>query len=373
MENENPQQPPKSSPVKCDAGADDAVKDATEPLSSGKGEEGVDTIGTDDKREIEGKEAPAVEGGGEVETKPFAVEQGEESVKDETTQDSGEPKEVGTEPKEVKEDATESTPHKTVKESTEESKDEGSKEPVRQTETDSPEEETKPHPTLKKKNSTGLFGGFFARRKSRKSKDSEASHPEEKTSDKEEEPQATASSALSEVEDTGTEQGVAPDNAAEKGLEDSATPKQEAPEGVISPAVDQTVESAKEEIADKDKVDAPTVGEKTVATVVEKLEEESVLPEDVQESSEEPSPSEEAGDMAEKSAEETEKPLEAGDRQPKEEGEHLVQPKVEVNNVATGKVEAVEDKPEVDEPKNDDAVKGTGTWFYFNLIEDPHF
>ena len=348
------------------------MKATTEPAESGAGAEEESTCDTDNKQETEGKEPAAeTEGNGEVEVQPAVAEQSEEGVKDKTLQDVEESKQAEIEAQDGKGDsaAVESMPQEKEKENTGEPKDEQPKEGDKQAQTDSPEGETSSQPTPKKKKSTGLFGGFFARRKSRKTKDAAASPPEEKADDKVEEPQDEGVSTPSTGEVAGTDQGVAPAAAAaaNEGQLDAANPQNEATEGAIIPAVNQTVESAKEEISDSDKLDVAAGREEADAAVSEKPEipVKSAVPEDVQTSSEEPLQSEESGDAAEKSAEKTVESDTAEDSQPKaqQEEEHLIQPKIEVNNMATEEGEAAEDTttPQVEEPKKeDDSAKETG-------------
>ena len=303
-----------------------------------------------------------------MEVKPAVAEQSEEGVKDETLQDVEEPKQAEIELRDGKEDsaAVESMPQEKEKGSAGEPKDEQPKEDDKQA---LPEGETSSQPTPKKKKSTGIFGGFFARRKSRKSKDAATSPPEEKADDKVEETQDAGVSTQPTGEVAGTDQDVAPNAAAtaNEGQQDPANPQKEATEGAIIPAVDQTVESAKEEISDSDKVDAVTGREEADAAVSEKPEVpvKSVLPEDVQTSSEEPLQSEETADATEKSTEKTVEPIPAEDSQPKaqREEEHLIQPKIEVSNKATEEGEVAEDTttPQVEEPKKEDeTAKETG-------------
>lgn len=349
---------------------DTAAKATTEPTESGAGADGGSTC--DNKQETEGKEPAAVtEGNGEVEVQPAVAEQSEEGVKDKTLQGVEEPKQAEIEAQDGKGDSAvvESMPQEKEKESSGEPKDEQSKEGDKQAQTDSPEGETSSQPTPKKKKSTGIFGGFFARRKSRKSKDAAESPPEEKADDKVEELQDAGVSMQPTGDVTGTDQGVAPAAAADanEGQQDPANPQNEATEGAIIPAVDQTVESVKEEISDSDKVDVAAGREEADAAVSEKPEvpAKSAVPEDVQTSSEEPLQSEETADAAVKSTEKTVESVPAEDNQPKDqqEEEHLIQPKIEVNNMATEESEAAEDTstPQVEEPKKeDDAVKETG-------------
>ena len=351
--------------------------EVTGTIGNGTGAEVGDTSGADNKQETEGKpEAAVEEGGGEVEVKPAVAEPSEEGIKEETVQDSEMPKQA----EDGKEESVpvEGVPQEKDKECPEEPKakeleDKDSKEAVKRAHSEPPEEETSPEPAQKKKKSTGILDGFFARRKSKKSNDGAASSPAEKEQgDKVEQRQDESVSTQPAGEVTGklengTDQGMAPDArdaAGSKGQEDSASPQQEVTEGVISAAVDQTVESAKEEVADKDKVDASIGAEATVSdkpemesgTVAEKpgaKEIESAVSEDIR-----PSPS---ADKAAKdvSLQETPEPVTAQDNQAKAQPdeEHLIQPKVEVNNMAAVETE---DKPKVDEPKTEETGKVTG-------------
>ena len=296
------------------------------------------------------------------------AEQSEEGVKDEMVQGIEEPKQAETEPQSVKEASTvvESVPHEKNKESTEEPKDEQPKEGNKQAQTDSPDGETSSQPTPKKKKSTGIFGGLFARRKSRKSKDAAASPPEEEAGNKVEELQEAGVLTQPTDEAAGTDQGVAPDVAAViEGQQDSTNLQKEATEGAITPAVDQNVESVKEEISDSDKVDAASATGREEAEVEKpEVHVQSAAPEHVQKSSEEILQSEGTGDTAEKSAEKTVESVATEDSQPKAQGEeeHLIQPKIEVNNMATEEGETAEDKPNIEEPKKEeDTAKETGS------------
>ena len=334
---EKEQGPAESSSPAPGVSADTAVKDADEPLENKTSAEKGETSGADDKQETEGKEAASVEegggdigikravaeGGGDVEIKPAVAEQSEESIKDETIQDPEVPKQAEMEPQDVKEESVpvESAPQEKNKQSAEEPRDEHSKEGTKRVHAEPSEEETSQQPSPKKKKSAGIFGGFFARRKSRKSikggaKDGSASPPAEKAEgDKVEEPQDASATTqptggvTETLENSLADQGEVPDAAATKEQEDAVAPQQEVTEGMISVAVDQTLESVKEEVADKDKTDAAIGGQEAKTIVTEKPEVESALPEDVQvESTEETLASKEASDTSDKAGKETAEP-----------------------------------------------------------------
>ena len=361
-EKEEQQEPPEADTSSKDA-EKEKLPEQPESGSVVPGAEGDSTCNADNKQETEGKEPAAVaEENGEVEVKPAVAEQSEEGVKDEMVQGIEEPKQAETEPQGVKEASTvvESVPHEKNKESTEEPKDEQPKEGNKQAQTDSPDGETSSQPTPKKKKSTGIFGGFFARRKSRKSKDA-ASPPEEEAGNKVEEPQEAGVLTQPTDEAAGTDQGVAPDVAAViEGQQDSTNLQKEATEGAITSAVDQNVESVKEEISDSDKVDAASAtGREEAEAEKPEVHVQSAAPEDVQKTSEETLQSEGTGDTAEKS-----ESVATEDSQPKAQGEeeHLIQPKIEVNNMATEEGETAEDKPNIQEPKKEeDTAKETGS------------
>ena len=390
---------PESSPVTPKGNEDTAVEDAAKPLENGtsaevedtsgaeikqetegKGSTEVqDTTGADVKQEAEGKAAAVVEEGGEdVKVKPTVAEQSEEGIKEETMQDPKESKESETEPQDAKEESVpvESIPPEKEKKNAEEpkgeqSENEDSKDAVKQAHTEHSEEEKTSQPSPKKKKTSGILGGLFARRKSKKSKDlGDASPTAEKAqSDNVEEQQDGSPSAQPTSECTGTveggaDQGVAPDAGdatAMNGQEDTATPKQEVSEGVTSPTVDQTVENVKKDLTDNEIVGR----QETETTETEKPEVDSAVtvekPEDLQKSPEENSPSKEADSIADKTAkdvalQETVESVTAQDNQPKaqQEGEQLIPPKIELSNLVPEESEVAEEKTNVSEPQAED-------------------
>jgi len=173
------------------------------------------------------------------------------------------------------------------------------------------EEETSPQPVVKKKKP--IFGGIFARRKSKKSKGDLGSPPIETTQEKEggkpDEEQLRESMSTKPADDAklqaveeeetvenGTDQGGSPDTS-----QTTDTAQQEVTEDMISPATDQAVESAKEEIADEGQQEVQTAAEGEEPSA---KEEETVKTEDVPESTEEPLQSTDADGAVDK--EETE-------------------------------------------------------------------
>ena len=173
-----------------------------------------------------------------------------------------------------------------------------------------------------------IFSGLFARRKSKKSKGDISSTPGERPQEKEgdqtvEEQQGGCAStqAADDVTPQASESEEKQDSAVTDEdappIDTSATVQQEVTEAVISPAVDQVVESAKEDIGDGEKVDeniAEQDGEAATEGEPSGKEEETVVPEDTQNPPEEPLRSKDADATVEKK--EAEVPVQSQESQP---------------------------------------------------------
>ena len=204
-------------------------------------------------------------------------------------------------------------------------------EPVQSTDADGAvdKEETEQQPVhgqdSQPEKKPSIFSGFFGRRKSKKSKESPAEAPQEK-SDYFEEQQQDGHESVQTQEDTklqavvtvetlenGTDKNVAPETS-------DTTPavEQEVTEGAISPEEEPAVESAKEDMPDK-KEDVENIAEQevVVATGGESSgkEEETVVPEDTQKPAEEPLQSKDA-DATVENKEAEEGPVQSQESQP---------------------------------------------------------
>lgn len=204
-------------------------------------------------------------------------------------------------------------------------------EPVQSTDADGAvdKEETEQQPVhgqdSQPEKKPSIFSGFFGRRKSKKSKESPAEAPQEK-SDYVEEQQQDGHESVQTQEDTklqavvtvetlenGTDKNVAPETS-------DTTPavEQEVTEGAISPEEEPAVESAKEDMPDK-KEDVENIAEQevVVATGGESSgkEEETVVPEDTQKPAEEPLQSKDA-DATVENKEAEEGPVQSQESQP---------------------------------------------------------
>ena len=171
---------------------------------------------------------------------------------------------------------------------------------------------------------SSIFSGIFARRKSKKSKESPAEAPQEKSDNVEE--QQPGGSESAQAADDAKLQAVVTVETLENGTDKDAAPEtsdttaavqQEVTEDAISPAVDEAVESAKEDLADKENVDENTAeqeGEEAARGEPSK-EEETVVSEDAPKPAEEPLQSKDADDTVEKK-ETAEVPVQTQESQP---------------------------------------------------------
>ena len=272
-----------------------------------------DTKGTDADQGAEVTAAPEKEDE-DGEMKPAAVAQSEEDIKEEKTEaaqeskvEEGEGKSQDVQevpvPVEGAEEKGETSMESPKGEQSEETKD-----AVKRGHSDLPEEEeTSPQPAAKKKKP--IFGGIFTRRKSKKSKGDGAAPstetPQEKESHEEQQGEGMSTETVDDAKSQtvegeatlkdGTDQDMSPDTGGT-----TAAAQQGVTEDAISPSVDQAVESAKEEIADKEEQE----GETAEGGELSGKEEKTVVPEDVQKS-------------ADVEKEETEeKPIQPRDSQP---------------------------------------------------------
>ena len=246
-------------------------KDGPETEQEIEGKESTevgDSSGADAKHETESKAAAGEEEEtGNVEEKPTEVESQEDV--EETSQAANASKEVPVETQEAKEEpvSMESTLPEKGKENIEEPNEEevenkdSDKEAVKRAHTEPSEEEANSQPSPKKKKTSGIFGGFFARRKSKKSKDlgSASASAEKAEGDKVQEQQDAPPTIESNTTDAG----------AEKGQEDATSPKSVVTESVTSQSVGQTLESVEEELTDEEKL----CGKEEETTATGKLEE----------------------------------------------------------------------------------------------------
>ena len=204
-------------------------------------------------------------------------------------------------------------------------------EPVQSTDADGAvdKEETEQQPVhgqdSQPEKKPSIFSGFFGRRKSKKSKESPAEAPQEK-SDYVEEQQQDGHESVQTQEDTKL-QAVVTVETLENGTDKNEAPEtsdttpaveQEVTEGAISPEEEPAVESAKEDMPDKKEV-VENIAEQevVVATGGESSgkEEETVVPEDTQKPAEEPLQSKDA-DATVENKEAEEGPVQSQESQP---------------------------------------------------------
>ena len=219
---------------------------------------------------------------------------------------------------------------------TTESVQKSAEEPVQSTDADGAveEEETGQQPVHsqdhqpEKKHS--IFSGFFGRRKSKKSKEvdaaSSAETPEEKSDNVLEQQQGGKEST--QATDAAKSQAVVTVETLENGTVNDAAPEtsdttdvvqqQEVTEDSISPAVDEAVESAKENAADKERGDVnigEQEGEAAIGEEPSGKEEETSVPEDAPQPAIEPLQPEDADATVEKKETE-EVPVKSQESQP---------------------------------------------------------
>ena len=245
-------------------------KDGPETKQESEGKESTevgDSSGADTKHETESKAATGEEEEtGNVEGKPTAEAESREDIEETSQAAADAAKEVPVETQEAKEEpvSIESAASEKGKENVEGPKEEevenqdSDKEAVKRAHTEPSEEEANSQPSPKKKKTSGIFGGFFARRKSKKTKDlgsASASAEGDKVQEQQDAPPAIESN----VTDAG----------AEKGQEDATSPKSEVTESETSQAVGQTLETVEEELTDKEKKE----GKEAETTATDKLEE----------------------------------------------------------------------------------------------------
>ena len=298
--------------------ADDAKPQAVEEVETV--ENGTDQGGSPDASQITDT---AQKQGTEDVINPVA-DQAVESAKEEIADEQEQEVQIATGGEEpgAKEDETVKT----------EDVQKSSEEPVQTTDADGTvdKQETEQQPVhsedTQPEKKLSFFSGFFARRKSKKLKESPAETPQEK-SDNVEEQQPSRNESTQAADDTKL-QAVLTVETLENGADKDAAPKttdatagaqqQEATEDAISPKEDQPVESAKEDIADKEKVDddlSEQGGEAATEGEPSSREEETVMPEDTQKPAEEPVTSKDADATVEKKEEE-EVPAQSQESQP---------------------------------------------------------
>ena len=253
-----------------------------------------------------------------------AVESAKEDIAEEGEQEAQTA--TGGEDPSAKEEETVTTEN--VQKSTEE--------PVQSTDADGAleEEETEQQPVPsqdhqpEKKHS--IFSGFFGRRKSKKSKEvdaaSSAETPEEKSDNVLEQQEGGKEST--QATDAAKSQAVVTVETLENGTVNDAAPEtsdttdvvqqQEVTEDSISPAVDEAVESAKENAADKERGDVnigEQEGEAAIGEEPSGKEEETAVPEDAPQPAIEPLQPEDADATVEKKETE-EVPVKSQESQP---------------------------------------------------------
>ena len=170
-----------------------------------------------------------------------------------------------------------------------------------------------------------FFSGLFGRRKSKKSKESPAETPQEKSDNVEE--QQEDGCELAQAEEDTKLQAVVTVETLENGTDKNVTPEtsdttaaveKEVTEAAISPEEEQAVESVKEDIPDKEEdVENIAEQEEAVATGRESSgkEEETVVPEDTQKPAGEPLQSKDA-DVTVENKEAEEVPVQSQESQP---------------------------------------------------------
>ncbi|XP_068698174.1 uncharacterized protein [Montipora foliosa] len=366
-EKENVEKPSEASSVAGVDSANETEKDTAEPLENEKNPD-VENVGVIKTEKGTEDEEEAVEQE-DVDGKPAVMKVDEEGIKAKTVGAEDEPKQDEKDLQDVTEDSVAAKNVKNSDGSTEGPKNEDSKEAVQSTSESRGSTGKEVHssgvPTAKKSKSAGIFGGFFARRKSKKSTSPSEGKTVEKKEDKIEESQHVDSSAQLSGEVSGTEQGTSSDGAAAKGEQDLTVPPKVVTEDDHHPAADETTDSGVSEIVDKDKdkVDTADVGEDPVAreNVKEKTDVENTVSGNIQELSQETLQSEETSKTVKTVAEET-TAFVAKDSEPEVQQveQNLTQPKTEVSNVSAAEGETGNDKPKPEEPKNDEAPMQTG-------------
>lgn len=360
-EKDTMQKPIEASPVST------VIKDTVKLLETGKTSEGEDARVSNTKEEggvtgDDGKDANV-----EIEERPVAMEVGDGDVNAITVSNEEEPKQA-VETQNVTEDSVpvgNAELEKDVKNG-EELRMENPKEAVKTDLTEpvcSGDESSKTAP--KKKKSSGLFGGIFTRKKSKKS----ARTLEREAGDTVEVLQHGDSLVQVSGEVCGTEQGTGTEDAAIKGDEDLTGQQNVETEDVLAhhPAEDQNTDSKNDEMLDKAKADAIVAGETPAVelTEMETAEVENIVSEEVQKPSEKTLQSEETVQCSEKPAEEPTQGSVATDLNTKAQQaeDQITQPEIVVNSeTATEEGTTNDDRPTTEDLRKDaDASKQTGT------------
>ncbi|XP_029197113.2 LOW QUALITY PROTEIN: uncharacterized protein LOC114962291 [Acropora millepora] len=341
------------------------IKDTVKLLETGKTSEGEDASVSNNKEEGGVTEDDCKDANIETEGKPVAIEVGDGDVNAITVSNEEEPKQA-VETQNVTED---SVPvgnvelEKDVKNG-EELRMENPEEAVKTDLTEpvcSGDESSK---TAPKKKKSGLFGGIFTRRKSKKSARTLA----RVAGDTVEALQHADSLVQVSGEVYGTEQGTGTEDAAIKGDEDLTGQQNVETEDVLAhhPAEDQNTDSKNDEVVDKAKVDAVVAGEtpEVKVTEMETAEVENIVSEEVQKPSEKTLLSEETVQCAEKPAEEPTQVSVATDLNTKAQQaeDQITQPEIVVNSeTATEEGTTNDDRPTTEDLRKDaDASKQTG-------------
>lgn len=350
------QKPIEASPVAT------VITEIVKLLETGKTSEGEDACVSNAKEEPGATGDDCKDANTEVEGKPAAMEVDEGDVKATTVSNEEEPKQTEKETQNVTEDSlpVENVEHeeKDVKDA-EELRMKDPKEAVKTDSTESSKTEAK------KKKSTGLFGGVFTRRKSKKS----ASPPEGEGGDTVEASQHTDSLVQMSGEVCGTEQGTETEDAANKAEEYLTVQQKVETEGVLAhhAADDQNMESKNDEMVDKAKVDAVVAGAspEVKVTEMETAEVENIVSEEVQKPSGKTLQSEEAVEYAEKPAEEPTEGSVATDLNTKAQQaeDQLTQPKIAVNSGKTTEEKTENNRPTTEDQRKDETSKQTGACY----------
>ena len=343
------------------------IKDTVKLLETGKTSEGEDASVSNNKEEGGVTEDDCKDANIETEGKPVAIEVGDGDVNAITVSNEEEPKQA-VETQNVTEDSVpvENAELERDVKNGEELRMENPKEAVKTDLTEpvcSGDESSKTAP--KKKKSSGLFGGIFTRRKSKKS----ARTLEREAGDTVEALQHADSLVQVSGEVCGTEQDTGTGDAPIKGDEDLTGQQNVETEDVLAhhPAEDQNTDSKNDEVVDKAKVDAVVAGEtpEVKVTEMETAEVENIVSEEVQKPSEKTLLSEETVQCSEKPAEEPTQVSVATDLNTKAQQaeDQITQPEIVVNSeTATEEGTTNDDRPTTEDLRKDaDASKQTGT------------
>lgn len=342
------------------------IKETVKLLETGKTSEGEDASVSNNKEEGGVTEDDCKDANIETEGKPVAIEVGDGDVNTITVSNEEEPKQA-VETQNVTEDSVpvgNAELEKDVKNG-EELRMENPEEAVKTDLTEpvcSGDESSKTAP--KKKKSSGLFGGIFTRRKSKKS----ARTLEREAGDTVEALQHADSLVQVSGEVCGTEQATGTEDAAIKGDEDLTGQQKVETVDVLAhhSADDQNMDSKNDEIVEKTKVEAVVAGEtpEVKVTEMETAEVENIVSEEIQKPSEKTLQSEETVQCAEKPAEEPTEGSVATDLNTKAQQaeDQITQPEIVLNSETATEEGTTNDRPTTEDLRKDaDASKKTGT------------